>query len=80
MSSRTVKTASHVHYYKSKGTGIKNVLIESYYVLSCYYILIAPFMLAHYPIDDICLPIIENIYILIIVLLCLFMYLYFLFS
>ena len=31
-------------------------------------------MLAHYPIDDICLPIFENIYILIIVLLCLFMY------
>ena len=31
----------------------------------------APFMLAHCPIDDICLPVFENIYILIIVLLCL---------
>ena len=36
-------------------------------------------MLAHYPIDDICLPIFENIYILIIVLLCLFIYLCFFF-
>ena len=34
----------------------------------------APFMLAHCPIDDICLPVFENIYILIIVLLCLFIY------
>ena len=33
-------------------------------------------MLAHYPIDDICLPIFENIYILIIVLLCLFIYVF----
>ena len=31
-------------------------------------------MLAHYPIDDICLPIFDNIYILIIVL-CLLIYL-----
>ena len=31
-------------------------------------------MLAHCPIDDICLTVFENIYILIIVLLCLFMY------
>ena len=36
-------------------------------------------MLVHYPIDDICLPIFENIYILIIVLLCLF-YLFMYFS
>ena len=35
----------------------------------------APFMLAHYLINDICLPVFENIYILIIVLLCLFIYL-----
>ena len=33
-------------------------------------------MLAHYPIDDICLPIFENIYILLIVLLCLFIYVF----
>ena len=36
-------------------------------------------MLAHCPIGDICLPVFENIYILIIVLLCLFIYV-FLFS
>ena len=35
----------------------------------------APFMLAHCLIDDICLPVFENIYIFIIVLLCLFIYL-----
>ena len=39
------------------------------------YFIRAPFMLAHCPIDDICLPVFENIYILIIVLLCLFIYL-----
>ena len=32
-------------------------------------------MLAHCPIDDICLPVFENIYILIIVL-CLFIYVF----
>ena len=35
----------------------------------------APFY-AHCPIDDICLPVFENIYILIIVLLCLFIYVF----
>ena len=35
-------------------------------------------MLAHCPIDDICLPVFENIYILIIVL-CLFIYVFFIF-
>ena len=34
----------------------------------------APFMLVNCLIDDICLPSFENIYILIIVLLCLFSY------
>ena len=33
-------------------------------------------MLAHCLIDDICLPVFENIYILIIVLLCLFIYVF----
>ena len=36
-------------------------------------------MLAHCPIDDICLPVFENVYFLIIVLVCLFIYV-FLFS
>ena len=34
----------------------------------------APFMLVHYPIDDICLPIFENIYILIIVFFLKYIY------
>ena len=33
-------------------------------------------MLVHCPIDNICLPVFENIYILIIVLLCLFSYVF----
>ena len=36
-------------------------------------------MLAHCLIDDICLPVFENIYILIIVLLCLFSYVFILY-
>ena len=36
-------------------------------------------MLAHCLIDDICLPVIENIYILIIVLPCLFIYVFILY-
>ena len=36
----------------------------------------APFILAHCLIDDICLPVLENINILIIVLMCLCIYFY----
>ena len=34
-------------------------------------------MLPHCLIDDICLPVFENIYIVIIILLCLFIYVFF---